>query len=159
MTFTTMITTAKIAVAVGQAAPSSGSTTEQQWQMWIDDALMLISDRAEQLSITEIAQAKLDYVIREAVADHVKRPDNATQVSVQVDDGMTSKSYRSGKGRVTILDEWWTMLGLTEPSGAFSIDMAPTGTVHLAWCSLMLGATFCSCGVDIAGEPIYEMDE
>jgi hypothetical protein len=40
---------------------------------------------------------------------------------------------------------------------AFSIDTAPgQGGVHLPWCSASLGAAFCSCGVDIAGEPIYE---
>jgi len=30
--------------------------------------------------------------------------------------------------------------------------------VHRPWCSLMFGATYCSCGADIAGEPIYEGD-
>lgn len=39
---------------------------------------------------------------------------------------------------------------------AFSIDTAPTVTAHLPWCSLFLGADYCSCGVDIAGYPIYE---
>ena len=39
---------------------------------------------------------------------------------------------------------------------AFSIDTAPASSAHLPWCSLMLGALYCSCGVDIAGEPIYE---
>lgn len=42
-------------------------------------------------------------------------------------------------------------------SGAFSIDTAPYASAHLPWCSLTLGATYCSCGVDIAGEPIYEL--
>lgn len=42
-------------------------------------------------------------------------------------------------------------------SGAFSIDTAPGGSVHLPWCAINLGATYCSCGVDIAGEPIYEL--
>lgn len=28
--------------------------------------------------------------------------------------------------------------------------------VHRPWCSLAFGATYCSCGADIAGEPIYE---
>ncbi len=41
---------------------------------------------------------------------------------------------------------------------AFSIDTAPSSSAHLPWCSLMLGANYCSCGVDIAGEPIYELD-
>lgn len=40
---------------------------------------------------------------------------------------------------------------------AFSIDTAPTSTAHLAWCSLVLGADYCSCGVDIAGYPIFEL--
>ena len=157
MPFITTVTPAMIAIAVGNAAPSPGSTTEQQWQMWIDDALMLINDRATAIGVTEIDQAKIDYVIREAVASQVKRPDDATQISVTVDDGTTSKSYRSGKGRVTILDDWWTLLGLTEPSGAFGIDMFQNAdSIHAAWCALVFGATYCSCGADIAGEPIYE---
>lgn len=146
-----------IAVALGQAAPQPGSVTEQQWQMWIDDAYMLIDDRKTRLNYTEpIDQAKQDYVIREAVVAHIKKPDDATQVTISVDDGQTSKSYRSGKGRVTITDEWWTLLGLTEQGGAFTIDMAPTGTGHLPWCALNFGATYCSCGTDIAGYPIFE---
>lgn len=39
---------------------------------------------------------------------------------------------------------------------AFSIDTAPVCSDHLPW-SLMLGATYCSCGVDIAGYPLYEL--
>lgn len=40
---------------------------------------------------------------------------------------------------------------------AFSIDTAPDLCgLHLPWCSLNFGATYCSCGVDIAGEPIFE---
>lgn len=42
-------------------------------------------------------------------------------------------------------------------SGAFSIDTAPAGSAHLPWCNLAFGATWCSCGADIAGEPIYEL--
>lgn len=39
---------------------------------------------------------------------------------------------------------------------AFSIDTAPSCESHLPWCSLMMGASYCSCGVDIAGYPIFE---
>lgn len=45
----------------------------------------------------------------------------------------------------------------SEKSGAFSIDTAPTSSPHLPWCSLMFGAVYCSCGVDIAGTPIFEL--
>jgi len=39
---------------------------------------------------------------------------------------------------------------------AFSIDTAPTCSAHTPWCSLNFGATYCSCGVDIAGFPIFD---
>ena len=149
------VSPANIAVALGVAAPEPSSIQEQQWQMWIQDAYMLIQNRVEQLDVPEPDEAKLDYVVREAVVAHVKRPEDATQVTISVDDASTSKTYKSGKGRVTIIDEWWTILGLTEPEGAFSLDMAGTGSPHLSWCSSYFGASWCSCGVDIAGYPIY----
>lgn len=153
------VTPSMIAVALGQAAPEPGSVTEQQWQMWIDDAVMLIQTRVEALGAVDPPLAKLDYVVREAVVAHVKKPDDATQVTVSVDDASSTRSYRSGRGRVTILDEWWLLLGLTDSSSAFSIDMAPqSGVRHLPWCSLYFGGPVCSCGVDIAGYPIYETD-
>lgn len=154
------VTPATIAVALGVAAPEPDSIQEQQWQLWIDDASMLIENRATQLDIdiASISEMTLDYVTREAVVAQVKKPDDATQVTVSVDDASTSKSYRSGKGRVTILDEWWTLLGLTDPSGAFAIDMVPaSGSNHVPWCSLLMGANFCSCGVNYAGVPIFEV--
>lgn len=152
------VTPDNIAVALGVTAPTPGSTTALQWELWIDDANMLIDTRAAQLNVApgDIGEAKRDYVVREAVVAHVKKPDDATQVTISVDDGSTSKSYRSSKGRVTIIDEWWVLLGLTDPAGAFTIDMVGQGTVHLPWCALNLGATYCSCGTDIAGIPIFE---
>ena len=154
-----LVTPAMLAVALGQAAPESESITEKQWQMWLDDAEMLIESRRTLLGVADLDQAKLAYVIREAVAAHIKRPDDATQVTIAIDDGSSSRSYQSGKGRVTILDEWWTLLGLTGSSGAFSVDMLGAAAIHLAWCSLMMGAGYCSCGADIAGVPIYEGGE
>lgn len=47
----------------------------------------------------------------------------------------------------------------TEPTGrqAFSLDTAPAGGVyHLDRCSLNFGTTYCSCGADVAGFPLYE---
>ena len=41
---------------------------------------------------------------------------------------------------------------------AYSIDITPVSSAPVPWCSLNLGATYCSCGVDIAGVPIYETD-
>ena len=74
-----------------------------------------------------VDQAKLDYVVREAVASLARRPDDATQVSVSIDDGRVSRTYRSGTGRVTILEEWWLLLAPASTAGrAFSVDLTPS---------------------------------
>lgn len=39
---------------------------------------------------------------------------------------------------------------------AFNVDTVGPDSAHLPWCSLNFGATYCSCGVDIAGVPIFE---
>lgn len=40
---------------------------------------------------------------------------------------------------------------------AFGVQIADMGAVqHLPWCNLNFGATYCSCGADIAGVPIFE---
>lgn len=153
------VTPERIAVALGVPAPESGSIQEQQWLMWVEDAVMLIESRKVEVKFDgQLDEAKVDYVVREAVVKHVRKPDDATQVTVSTDDSSSSKTYQSGKGRVTIVDEWWTLLGLVEQSGAFSIDMLPNGSAgHLPWCSFHFGHFACSCGASIAGKPIYEV--
>lgn len=152
-----------IAVALGRTAPDVDSSEHDQWAMWITDALMLIEARlvgerdGQVASMAELDQTRLDYVVREAVCAQVRRPDDATQVAVQVDDGSVSRTYRTSAGRVTIRDEWWDLLSPTDSSrGAFSIRPYGGTTSHQPWCSLAFGANYCSCGADIAGYPLYE---
>lgn len=150
----------KISVALGVTAPDPDSAEAKQWQLWIGDAGMLIANRVEALDLEAPGEAKVDYVVRQAVVAHIKKPDDATQVTVSVDDGSSSRTYQSSKGRVTIDDEWWSFLGLVPAStGAFSIDTTNAGDRHLPWCARNLGAIYCSCGVDITGiggGPIFE---
>ena len=142
-----------IAVALGR--DPSGETEREQWEMWIFDAMLLLESR---LTLADLDEARVDYVVREAVIAHIRNPEDATQVSVSVGDASQSKSYRSGAGRVTIRPEWWRLLDPDYGRGeAFTIDMVPDGTVHQPWCTLQLGGGYCSCGADIAGYPIYEL--
>lgn len=167
------VTPDSIAVALGRTAPAIGSTEYQQWEMWIDDALMLISARlvgdgtGQVASLEDLDETKLDYVVREAVTAQVRRPDDATQVEVRVDDGSVGKTYRTSSGRVTILDIWWDLLSPTDSSsGAFSIRPYGSGTCHADICSantyvaengaIMFGGAYCSCGAEYAGYPLYE---
>ena len=152
-----------IAVALGRTTPDSASAEFAQWQMWISDARMLISARlvgtatGQVASLADLNQDTLDYVVREAVVAQVRRPDDATSVDVRVDDGQVAKTYRTSSGRVTIRDEWWDLLSPTDSGrGAFSIRPSVSASIHLPWCALNFGATYCSCGVDVAGYPIFE---
>lgn len=150
------VTPQNIAVALGRTTPAPDSAEFAQWSMWIGDARMLIAAKLGDLD--DLDQDALDYVVREAVAAQVRRPDDATQVAVSVDDGQVSRTYRTGAGRVTIRDEWWELLSPNSASrGAFSITPYRYGSSHLPWCSLMFGANYCSCGVDLAGYPIFEL--
>lgn len=158
-----MTTIDQIEIAIGRTASDAEVS---QWGMWIEDALMLITARlvgegsGQVASLDEIDQPRLDYVVREAVLAHIRRPDDATTVDVSVDDGRVSKTYRSSGGRITIRDEWWNLLAPTGTAGtAFSISLSGGCAAHLPWCSIMLGATYCSCGVDIAGFPLFESAE
>lgn len=159
MALTTTITPDDVAIALGVDAPTTGSPQSMQWAMWIGDALMLIQTRVDDLKAVEadVSNARLDYVIREAVVAQVRRPDQARQVTVTVDDASTSKTYSDSAGRVEIADGWWRMLGLAPSGGqAFSIDTTGPGTIHQPWCALNMGATYCSCGADLAGTPLWE---
>jgi len=150
-----------ISVALGRGTTVTDAE-DAQWQMWIDDAVMLIEARAEALEITDpLDQAKLDYVVREAVVAHVRKPDEATQVTVSVNDASTSRTYQRSGGRIAIRDEWWTLLGLTSASsGVFAVDTAMNVGVHAGICALNFGGLYCSCGADLTNYayPLWEVD-
>lgn len=149
-----------IAVELGRTAPDSNSPEYSQWELWIADALMLISARKGIPPLADLNQTHLDYVVRQAVAAHIRKPDDATQVAISVDDGSVSKSYKSSRGRVEILDEWWALLSPADTTTrAFSVRPSCSTANHLPWCSLAFGALYCSCGTDIAGYPIFELGD
>ena len=118
-----MITTAEIAVALGRPQPEVNSAERLQWDMWIRDARLEISagpSGSATVDLDGLDQDRLDRVVRDAVAARVRRPDDATQVTVSVDDASTSKIYSSSTGTIFIRPEWWRFLGLASSSGAFS---------------------------------------
>lgn len=38
---------------------------------------------------------------------------------------------------------------------AYTVDTVSTSVLHADWCSINLGATYCDCGADIAGFPLF----
>jgi hypothetical protein len=81
-------------------------------------------------------------------------------------DGMESVQETSGPFSMTLKplnpagDFYLTKAeksALSGPQRAFGVQIAGNlSTVHLPWCNINFGATYCSCGADIAGDPIYE---
>ena len=154
------VTPDDIAIALGRAAPAVGSAEHSQWAMWIADAALLIEARRLEVDDTlTLDPDRVDYVVREAVVAQVRRPDDATQVSTSVDDTSVQRTYKSSRGRVSILDEWWALLGLAAArTGAFSFRPYGGAGAHQPWCSLAFGAIYCSCGADLTNYdyPLYE---
>lgn len=152
------VTPSDIAVELGRTAPDTSVPEYAQWELWIADALFQIAKRPG-LVFDDLDAETVDYVVRKAVVRHVRRPDDATTVTTSVDDASTSRVYRSSKGDVEILDEWWAMLTPADTrTRAFSIRPSGYGSPHMPWCSLYFGATFCSCGADLTNYeyPLYE---
>lgn len=130
-----MVTPEDIAVEIGRPTPATTDATYEQWQRWINDALFLIQYRLGDPALLD--QEALDYVVRQAVAAHVRRPDDATQITTSIDDASTSRTYRSGSGRVEILPEWWALLspgtGSGGPVGSFQLYGEPDTSSPDPW--------------------------
>jgi hypothetical protein len=54
------------------------------------------------------------------------------------------------------IEQLQSICSSTTTGKAFAVDTTGPDNGHMPWCSLMFGATFCSCGVDIAGRPIFK---
>lgn len=95
---------------------------------WIGQARTIIGVRAAELgsSLEDLDQAVLDMVVTEAVANRMKRPDDATQVTVQHDETQISRRYESSTGQIEITDAWWAMLFPASAGGgeSFSVPLA-----------------------------------
>lgn len=147
-----------IAVELGRTPPDSDTAEYAQWEMWIADAIFLIRKRPG-LVFADLATEDVDYVVRKAVVRHVRRPDDATQVTVSVDDATSSRTYRSSKGEIQITDDLWALLEPTNTATrAFSVRPTGTDSPHMPWCALMFNALYCSCGADLTNYeyPLYE---
>lgn len=90
------------------------ATEQAQAAQWISDALLIIGSRLGDTTLLD--QARVDYVVREAVVARFRNPEGYQSESID------DYTYRHGAEtrRVTILDEWWRLLSPTR-DGAFTI--------------------------------------
>lgn len=81
---------------------------------------------------------------------------NAGPFGMTVDTRQKSSGFRLWPSEITDLQDICKNPDDIPGRQAFSIDTAPETCEHSPICSLAFGATYCSCGADIAGFPLYE---
>ena len=118
---TTTVTPGEVADRLGRPRPADGTPQFLQWQVWIDQAVTQITRYQRLRNLPDPDPADVDFVVLEVVAAMVMHPDDSTQVSVSIDDGSTSRTYKSGSGSIA-MDNWWDYLWSGQGSdGAFSV--------------------------------------
>lgn len=129
-------------------------------QAMIDDALAMAARAAPCiLEDTFTGQAALKAILRGAVIRWNDSGSGAMQSQTAGPFGVTldTRQQRRGMFWPSEIDALRDLCQGAETSGAFSVDTTPTGSAHLPWCNINFGATYCSCGVDIAEYPIFEL--
>lgn len=126
----------------------------------LEDASQFILDVAPQ------AEHASEGTLRRVVCSVVRRAMTANaagQIGVtesQISTGPFSASYQSTNphGDFYLTKQELKALGGAGRPRAFGIEIETTETSrHRPWCSLMFGATYCSCGVDLTGDyPLWE---
>lgn len=100
-------------VATSLGRPITDTTEVDQVNQWLGDAELQIKLRLGDLAALD--QAAIAYVEREAVVARLRNPDGYQYETID--------DYRYGlpneSRRITITDEWWTMLA--PAPGAFTI--------------------------------------
>lgn len=112
------------AVAVELARPTPSGQQAAQWQSWIDRAYRLVQTHLGDTKYAALDLTLLDDVVLTAVAEHVRawRDTTATQYTVSVDDGSTTRRYEASAGPLSIPDYLWPVLDPTvTDGGAFSV--------------------------------------
>lgn len=111
----------------------------------------------------QLAEAKL--VLIGAVRRWVEAGAGALQSQTAGPFGMTvdtrqkSSGYNLWPSEITELQGICSN-GTDKSTGAFSITpTAGANANHAPWCSINLGAAYCSCGADLAGYPLFEGGE
>lgn len=90
-----------------------------QVDQWIGDAGLLVFARLGDLTV--LNQDILNYVVREAVLDRLRNPDDGVaEESESIDDYSHTRKWSATK-RVRIWPEWWALLSPGATTGAWTI--------------------------------------
>jgi hypothetical protein len=111
-----------------------------------------------QPELTDQQKAAVRAILRTAILRWNEAGNGAVTTQTAAIFGMTVDTRTARFGGLTNAEiDLLKAIVTPDNTKAFSIDLAPRGTRHAPWCNLAFGSTYCSCGADLAGYPIYEL--
>lgn len=149
---------AAVTLSVADLEPFAPNLDEVKAQAMIDDALALAARVAPCILTAEFEYpAAAKAILRGAV---LRWHDSGTGAFTQQSAGPFAAAYDTRQPRKSMfwpseIQELQKLCRGDETSGAWAVDTIGTSTTHAAACSLNFGATYCSCGADIAGFPLF----
>lgn len=134
--------------------------TDSQLDTLIGDAEDIISvtfsDIQARIDATTLPLERVVRVASNMVMRYLRNPDGMRQTSTTTGPFTNSATYGGDEpGTMYMTDKERDDLSGVSQSGAFSVDTVGSTTIHADTCALNFGATYCSCGADIAGYPLY----
>lgn len=124
----------------------------------IEDAMALAARVAPCITETDFAyDAAARAIIRGAILRWNEAGTGALQQQQAGPFGQTidTRQQRRGMFWPSEIEQLQDLCRTATESGAFTVDSVATGTTHSLTCSLYFGATYCSCGADLAGFPLF----
>lgn len=150
-------------IEVGDLTPFA-EIDQAKAEAMIADAVAMATLAAPCLTTPEFARdeaktAALKAILRGAI---LRWHEAGTGVVSQQTAGPFGQTIDTSKPRKAMfwpseIDQLRGLCADADGDAAFSVDTVPTtGMWHRPWCAVYFSGVYCSCGADIAGEPIYE---
>ena len=124
----------------------------------IEDAMALAARVAPCITDSDFAlDAAARAIIRGAILRWHEAGTGALQQQQAGPFGQTidTRQQRRGMFWPSEIEQLQDLCRTATESGAFTVDSVATGVTHSLTCSLYFGATYCSCGADLAGFPLF----
>ena len=163
---TVQVRSASQFIGLGDLTPFTTASDEKLLALIDDFTAMAVSiapclgtvDAENPLTAVQVRAVRA--VLRGSILRWVESDGGALQQQVAGPFAMTVDTRQQRKGYFwpSEIDTLQSVCSLDVSSGAFYVDTWAAWSTHLPWCSLNFGATYCSCGVDIAGYPIFELE-
>lgn len=140
--------------------PALPAGAEERAGVLLEDASQFILDVAPQAAQASEATRRrvVCAVVRRYMESENREGQGLTQFQISAGPYQQGGTFHNPDGAFYLRADEKKALGVGKQQ-AFGVKVAGFAgdlAAHRPWCSLRLGATYCSCGADIAGEPIYE---